>query len=177
LQLRKLALQCGLVEELKWSHPCYTHEKKNIFLLTAFREYVALAFFKGALLKDKQGILLAPGENSHYIRQLRFTSVKNILKTEDIIKAYMFEAIEIERSGLKVPPTKYKESMPEELQNALALDPQLTTAFYNLTPGRQRGYILYFSGARYSKTRESRIEKCREKILKGEGINDNYKSN
>lgn len=171
-QLRRIALECGLEEEFKWSQPCYTHQNSNILIVTAFREFAALAFFKGALLGDPDGILVAPGESSQASRQARFTRVKDILEMEPSLKAYIYEAIEVEKAGLKVNFRKNPEPMPEELLAKFEEMPALRNAFEALTPGRQRGYILYFSQAKQSKTRESRIEKCVGNILRGQGMND-----
>lgn len=172
-QLRTIILDCHLAEELKWGCPCYTFNKTNIVLIHVFKEYCALLFFKGALLKDPKGILIQQTENVQAARQIRFTDVKEITKLKATIKAYVFEAIEIEEAGLKVPLKKTKEfNMPEEFQNKLNESPDLKTAFYALTPGRQRGYLLYFSSAKQSKTREARIEKHMEQILNGKGLDD-----
>ena len=172
-ELRKLVLDCGLTEELKWGCPCYQFHDSNIVLIHGFKEYCALLFFKGALLKDTNGILIQQTENVQAARQVRFTSVQEIIKMERILKAYIFEAIEVEKAGLKVPLKKTKEfKMPEEFQNKLDKMPALKTAFYALTPGRQRGYLLYFSSAKQSKTRESRVEKCMQQIFNGKGLND-----
>lgn len=173
--LRKLVLDCGLNEELKWSVPCYTHQGNNILLLSAFKEYCALSFFKGTLLADTEGVLIAPGKNSQATRLLKFTSVQEIMELEAVLKAYVFEAIEVEKAGLKVEFKKNPESIPEELQQKLDTDPYFRTAYESLTPGRQRGYIIYFSQAKQSKTRQGRIEKYTSKILNGEGIHDAYK--
>lgn len=173
VQLRRIVLDCGLNEEFKWSQPCYTFKNKNILLVTAMKEYAAIAFFKGALLKDTEGILIAPGANSQTTRQIRFTNVKDILKLETVLKAYIFEAIETEKAGLKVNFKKTSEyTIPEELQNKFKELPELKTAFEALTPGRQRGYILYFSQPKQPKTRETRIEKYIPMILIGKGFND-----
>jgi uncharacterized protein YdeI (YjbR/CyaY-like superfamily) len=172
IQLRRIVLECGLDEEFKWSQPCYMFKKSNILMVTAFKEYAALAFFKGALLSDRNGILVAPGANSQSARQVRFTNVKDIIDLESILKAYIYEAIEMEKIGLKVNFNKEPLSIPEELQNKFDEIPDLKSAFEALTPGRQRGYILYLSQPKQSKTRESRIEKCMAKIFNGKGIND-----
>ena len=172
-QLRMIVLDCGLTEELKWGVPCYTFEKRNILLIHVFKEYCALLFFKGALLKDTNGILVQQTENVQAGRQVRFTDVKEIVKMEPGLKAYIYEAIEVEKAGLKVPLKKTTEfTMPEEFQNKLNKNVALKTAFYALTPGRQRGYLLHFSQPKQSKTREARIEKSMQKILKGKGLND-----
>ena len=171
--LRKIVLDCGLEEELKWSIPCYTFQKNNIILLSAFNEYCALSFFKGALLNDTNSILIQQTENTQATRQIRFTDVREIIEMESIIKAYIYEAVEVEKAGLKVEFKKTSEfKMPEEFQNKLAEIPALKAAFEALTPGRQRAYILYFSQPKQTKTRESRIERCMRQILIGKGLND-----
>ncbi len=173
VQLRMFVLDCGLTEELKWGVPCYTFRNSNIILIHVFKEYCALLFMKGVLLKDVKGILVQQTENVQAARQIRFTSVKEIVKMKAIIKAYIKEAIEIEKAGLKVELKKTSEfKMPEEFQNVLDDIPELKVAFYNLTPGRQRGYLLHFSSAKQAKTREARIEKCVQKILDGKGLDD-----
>ncbi len=172
-KLRTIILDCGLIEELKWGCPCYTFQKRNIVLIHVFKEYCALLFFKGALLNDANGILIQQTENVQAARQIRLTSVRQIVKMEPILKAYIYEAIEVEKAGLKVPLKKTKEfSMPEEFQNKLNKNPALKKAFNELTPGRQRGYLLYFSAAKQSKTREARIEKYMPQILDGKGLED-----
>src|SRR5216117_2990472 len=171
-KLRMIILDCGLTEELKWGCPCYTFEKSNIVLIHGFKEYCALLFFKGALLKDPKGILIQQTENVQAARQIRFTNVRQIVKMEPILKAYIYEAIEVEKAGLKVNFKKNPEPIPEEFQNKLDEIPALKTAFDALTPGRQRAYVLYFSAPKQSKTRESRIEKCMQQILDGKGLND-----
>jgi uncharacterized protein YdeI (YjbR/CyaY-like superfamily) len=172
-KLRAIVLDCNLKEELKWGQPCYTFEKSNIVLIHGFKEYCALLFFKGALLKDKKKILIQQTENVQAARQIRFTDIKEIDKLEKIIKAYIYEAVEIEESGLKVPLKKATDfAIPEEFQSKLKKSAALKKAFYALTPGRQRGYLLYFSSAKQSKTRESRIEKYKEQILAGKGLED-----
>ena len=172
-KLRTIILDCGLIEELKWGCPCYTFQKRNIVLIHVFKEYCALLFFKGALLNDADGILIQQTENVQAARQIRLTSVRQIVKMEPILKAYIYEAIEVEKAGLKVPLKKTKEfSMPEEFQNKLNKNPALKKAFNELTPGRQRGYLLYFSAAKQSKTREARIEKYMPQILDGKGLED-----
>jgi uncharacterized protein YdeI (YjbR/CyaY-like superfamily) len=172
-KLRKIILDCGLEEELKWGCPCYTFQKSNIVLIHVFKEYCAVLFFKGALLNDSEGILVQQTENVQAARQIRFTNVKEIAEMEASIKAYIFEAIEAEKAGLKVELKKTTEfNMPEEFQNKLDEMPALKKAFYALTPGRQRGYLLYFSAPKQAKTRESRVEKSIEQILSGKGIND-----
>ena len=172
-QLRTIVLDCGLTEELKWGCPCYTVEKKNIVLIHGFKEYCALLFFKGALLHDAKDILIQQTENVQSARQVRFTNVQEIAKMEKTLKAYIYEAIEVERAGLKV---KLKETadfkIPEEFQKKLNKNAALKKAFNALTPGRQRGYIFYFSQPKQSKTRETRIEKYMQQILDGKGLND-----
>ena len=172
-KLRMIILACGLTEELKWGVPCYTFEKRNIVLMHGFKEYCALLFFKGALLNDAKGILIQQTKNVQAARQIRFTNVREIVKLKPILKAYMQEAIEAEKAGLKVNFKKITEfKIPEEFQNKLGELPALKTAFYALTPGRQRAYILHFSQPKQSKTRESRVEKCMRQILNGKGLND-----
>jgi uncharacterized protein YdeI (YjbR/CyaY-like superfamily) len=172
-KLRNIVLDCELTEEFKWMHPCYTLEKKNIVLIHGFKEYCALLFHKGALLKDAHGILIQQTENVQAARQIRFTNVKEIVEMETILKDYIYEAVEVEKAGLEV---SFKETteyiIPDELQNRFDEIPSLKTAFEALTPGRQRAYILYFSGPKQSKTRESRIEKYIQQILNGKGLND-----
>jgi uncharacterized protein YdeI (YjbR/CyaY-like superfamily) len=172
-KLRNIVLDCELTEEFKWMHPCYTFEKKNIVLIHGFKEYCALLFHKGALLKDAHGILVQQTENVQAARQIRFNNVREIAAMETILKAYIYEAIEVEKAGLEVNfknTTQY--IIPEEFQNKLDEIPALKTAFVALTPGRQRAYILYFSEPKQSKTRESRVERCMEQILNGKGLND-----
>ena len=172
-KLRTIVLDCGLTEELKWGDPCYTFQKSNIVLIHVFKEYCALLFFKGALLKDANGILIQQTENVQAARQIRFTNVREIVEMEPILKAYIYEAIEVEKAGLKVNFKKTTEFIiPEEFQNKLDEIPALKTAFDALTPGRQRAYILYFSAPKQSKTRESRVEKYMQQILNGKGLND-----
>ncbi|MGE8018925.1 YdeI/OmpD-associated family protein [Peribacillus frigoritolerans] len=171
--LRNIVLDCELTEEFKWMHPCYTFENKNIVLIHGFKEYCALLFHKGALLQDTHGLLIQQTENVQGARQIRFTNVQEIVATESILKAYIHEAIEVEKAGLEVEYKKNEEFIiPEELHNKFDDIPALKTAFEALTPGRQRAYILYFSQAKQSKTRESRIEKCMQKILDGKGLKD-----
>jgi uncharacterized protein YdeI (YjbR/CyaY-like superfamily) len=172
-QLRMIILDCGLTEELKWGVPCYTFEKRNIVLIHGFKEYCALLFFKGALLSDAKEILITQTENVQAARQMRFTNVREIVKMKSILKAYVHEAIEVEKAGLKVNFKKTTEfTIPEEFQNKLDEIPALKTAFDALTPGRQRAYILYFSAPKQSKTRASRVEKCVRQILNGKGLDD-----
>ena len=172
-KLRNVVLDCQLTEELKWGVPCYTFQKSNIVLIHAFKEYCALLFFKGALLNDANGILIQQTKNVQAGRQIRFTNVREIVRMKPILKAYIYEAIEVEKVGLKVNLKKTTEFIiPEEFQNKLDEIPALKTAFNALTPGRQRAYILYFSAPKQSKTRASRVEKCMQQILNGKGLND-----
>jgi uncharacterized protein YdeI (YjbR/CyaY-like superfamily) len=172
-QLRPIILNCGLTEDIKWMHPCYMYEEKNIVLMHGFKDYCALLFHKGALLKDPHGILIQQTENVQAARQIRFTNVQDIIEMEFIIKDYILEAIEVEKAGLKVELKKHTEYIiPDELQNKFDDSPALKTAFESLTPGRQRAYILYFSKPKQSKTRESRVEKYMQQILDGKGLND-----
>ena len=171
--LRRVCLDCGLTEELKWGKPCYTYQGSNIVLIHGFKGYCALLFFKGALLKDLEGVLVQQTENVQSARQIRFSGVREIVQMEPVLKTYIEEAIEAEKAGLEVNYKKTSEfGIPEEFQNKLDKSPALKTAFSALTPGRQRGYILYFSAAKQSQTRASRVEKCVPKILKGRGLND-----
>ncbi|MFJ7916294.1 MULTISPECIES: YdeI family protein [unclassified Lysinibacillus] len=171
--LRNIVLDCELTEEFKWMHPCYTLGKKNIVLIHGFKDYCALLFHKGALLKDAHGILIQQTENVQAARQIRFTNVQEIVGMETIIKDYILEAIEVEKAGLEVPMKEHKEYIiPEELHNKFNEMPTLKTAFEKLTPGRQRAYILHFSQPKQSKTRVSRIEKYTQHILDGKGLND-----
>jgi uncharacterized protein YdeI (YjbR/CyaY-like superfamily) len=173
LELRKLVLACELTEELKWGCPCYTLNKNNVVLIHGFKDYCALLFMKGALLKDAKGILIQQTENVQDRRQLRFTSLSEIKKLQNVIKEYILEAIEIEKSGLKFEFKQTSEfKMPQEFQTVLDNTPELQTAFNALTPGRQRGYLLYFSAAKQAKTREARIGKYFQKILDGKGLDD-----
>ena len=172
-KLRTIVLDCGLIEELKWGCPCYTFEKRNIVLIHGFKEYCALLFFKGALLNDANGILIQQTKNVQSARQVRFTNLQEIVKMEPILKAYIYEAIEVERAGLKVKLKKTSDfKIPGEFQKKLDKNAALKKAFHALTPGRQRGYIFYFSQARQSKTRELRIEKYMKQILNGKGLDD-----
>lgn len=172
-KLRVICLDCGLKEEVKWGCPCYTLNGDNIVLIHHFKEYCALLLFKGALLKDPQGILIQQTENVQSARQIRFTSVIEIAEMEHAIKTYIHEEIEVEKSGLKVELKKTAEfDMPEEFQTKLAHSDDLKTSFESLTPGRQRGYLLYFSQAKQAKTREARIEKYIPQILAGKGLED-----
>ena len=172
-KLRMIVLDCELTEELKWGCPCYTHKNSNIVLIHVFKEYCALLFFKGAMLKDTHSILVQQTENVQAARQIRFTNIREIVKLEKTLKAHIYEAVEVERAGLKVNLKKTKEyKVPEEFQKKLDKNRALKTAFQALTPGRQRGYLLYFSAPKQTKTRESRIEKCMPQILNGKGLND-----
>lgn len=172
-QLRTIVLACGLTEELKWGCPCYTYKNRNIVLIHGFNEYCALLFFKGALLKDADGILIQQTQNVQSARQVRFTNLKELVKLAPTLKAYIYEAIEVEKAGLKVNYKKTSEyNIPEEFQTRLNKMPALKKAFNALTPGRQRAYIFYFSSAKQSKTRESRVEKYVGQILDGKGLDD-----
>jgi uncharacterized protein YdeI (YjbR/CyaY-like superfamily) len=172
-KMRVIALDCGLNEELKWGCPCYTFQKNNIVLIHTFKEYCAFLFFKGALLDDSQGILVQQTENVQSARQVRFTNISEIVEQEAILKAYIYEAIEVEKAGLKVELKKTEEfTIVEEFQYKLDRIPALKTAFEALTPGRQKGYLLYFSQAKQSKTREARVEKYIPQILDGKGLDD-----
>lgn len=171
--LRIIVLDCGLTEEFKWMHPCYTFQNKNVVLIHGFKEYCALLFHKGALLKDAEGILIQQTENVQSARQIRFTDINQIKKQKSIIKVYIKEAIEVEKSGMKVALKQTSDyTIPEEFQNKLDSTAELKKAFNALTAGRQRAYLFYFSQAKQSKTRESRIEKYIPKILNGKGIDD-----
>lgn len=172
-QLRTIALDCDLTEELKWGNPCYTLEGSNIVLMHGFKEYCALLFFKGALLQDPEGILVQQTKNVQATRQIRFTNVEDIVEIAPILRAYIQQAIEVEKAGLKVEFKATAEfAMPEEFQSKLDDIPALKAAFEALTPGRQRAYLLYFSSAKQAKTREARIEKAMPQILDGKGLND-----
>ena len=172
-QLRMIILDCGLTEELKWGQACYTFEGRNIVLIHGFKEYCALLFFKGALLRDANHILIQQTENVQSGRQVRFTNVAEIVKMAPMLKTYIYEAIEVEKAGLKVKLKKTSEyKVPEEFQNKLDKKPALKAAFKALTPGRQRAYLFYFSQAKQSKTREARVEKYLQQILNGKGLDD-----
>jgi uncharacterized protein YdeI (YjbR/CyaY-like superfamily) len=172
-KLRATILDCGLTEELRWGNPCYTFQGSNVVLIHGFKEYCAVLFFKGALLKDPKGILIQQTENVQSARQIRFTNIREINGLEPVLKAYIKEGIEAEKSGLKVDLKKTSEfKVVEEFQNKLDAMPVLKKAFAALTPGRQRGYLLYFSAAKQSKTREARVEKSMGQILKGKGLDD-----
>ena len=172
-KLRKIILQCELTEELKWGSPCYTFQNRNVVLMHGFKEYCALLFFKGALLRDPEGILIRQTETVQSARQVRFSNVREIVKLKTILKAYLLEAIEVERAGLKVNFKQTAEfSVVEEFQNKLDKSPALKRAFNALTPGRQRAYLLHFSAAKQAKTRAARVEKYTPQILKGKGMDD-----
>ena len=172
-QLRLIALDCGLTEELKWGCPCYTFQKNNVVLIHDFKEYCAFLFHKGVLLNDADGILIQQTKNVQAARQIRFTNLKQIVEMENTLKTYIFEAIEVEKAGLKVVLKKTEAfKMPEEFERKLAEIPALKTAFEALTQGRQRAYLLHFSAPKQAKTRESRVEKCMQQILDGKGLND-----
>ncbi|HVV06456.1 MAG TPA: YdeI/OmpD-associated family protein [Puia sp.] len=172
-KMRKIALDCGLTEELKWGCPCYTFDNRNIVLIHGFKEYCAFLFFKGALLNDPDGMLIQQTENVQSARQIRLTSLKEIVKLERTLKTYIYEAIEVERAGLQVKLKKTREfPVPEEFQKRLDKSATLRKAFEALTPGRQRGYLLYFAAAKQARTRESRIEKYKQHILDGKGLED-----
>jgi len=170
--LRKIVIKSVLDEELKWGMPCYTLNNKNILMISAFKEYASISFFKGVLLKDKEKLLTAHGESSQSVRMIKFTNSKQIIQQSSIIKAYIEEAIEIENSGKKVEFKKNPEPIPEELIVEFNKDLKFKKAFHELTPGRQRGYIIYFSQPKNTQSKLNRIEKCRENILKGIGLND-----
>jgi uncharacterized protein YdeI (YjbR/CyaY-like superfamily) len=171
--LRDIALSCGLTEELKWGCPCYSLEEKNIVLIHVFKEYCAYLFFKGVLMKDPKGILIQQTKNVQTARQVRFTNVREITKLKPVLKAYIKEAIALEKAGVKVELKKTKEfDMPEEFEKKLNKSAALKKAFHALTPGRQRGYLLYFSSAKQAKTREARVEKYTPQILEGKGLDD-----
>ena len=172
-KLRTILLDCDLNEELKWGVPCYTYQKNNIVLIHTFKEYCAILFHKGVLLKDPEGILIQQTENVQSARQVRFTNLEQITALEPVLKAYVANAIEVEKSGLKVQFKKAEEfAVADEFQTKLEENPELSTAFYALTPGRQRAYLLFFAAPKQSKTREARVEKCMDQILEGKGLND-----
>jgi len=171
--LRNILIDCGLTEDYKWRVPCYTHQNANVALIHGFKEYFALAFFKGALLSDPKKILIQQTENVQSGRQIRFTSISKVHQLEAVIKAYTFEAIEVEKAGLKVKQKTTKDfEVPSELTTILQENPSLMNAFEALTPGRQRGYLLHFAQPKQSSTRISRIEKCIPRIITGKGLND-----
>lgn len=172
-KLRTIILDCGLTEELKWGVPCYTYRMKNVVLIHGFKDYCALLFHKGALLKDDQGLLVQQTENVQSARQMRFTSVREIKELAPLVRAYVHEAVAVEKAGLKVALKGTAEfPMPEEFQRKLKAMPALKKAFNALTPGRQRGYLLHFASAKQASTREARIEKHLERILEGKGLDD-----
>ncbi len=172
-ELRRIALACELSEDYKWMHPCYTFEDSNIVIIQGFKHYCALLFPKGVLLKDPEKVLIAMTENVQASRQMRFTSVEQIRAMEAAIKDYIREAIEVEKAGLEVPMKDTSEfEVPEEFQMMLDEIPELKDAFEALTPGRQRGYLLYFAGAKQAKTRAARVEKMMDRIFEGKGLND-----
>ena len=172
-KLRTIVLDCPLIEELKWGCPCYRFQDSNIVLIHAFKDYCALLFFKGALLKDTRGILIQQTKNVQAARQIRFTNLREVVELKAVIQAYIYEAMEAEKAGLKVKLKKTTEfPMPGEFKRELNASPSLKAAFRALTPGRQRAYLLYFSAPKQSTTRESRVEKYKKHILKGKGLND-----
>lgn len=172
-KLRAIALACGLTEELKWGSPCYTFNKSNIVLIHVFKEYCAFLFFKGALLRDTDNILIQQTENVQGARQARFTRLNQVVEHEAALKAYIFEAVEVEKAGLKIELKKTEDyEVAEEFQHKLDAVPALKAAFEALTPGRQRGYLMYFSSAKQAKTREARVEKCIPQIMSGKGLED-----
>ncbi|HUI92363.1 MAG TPA: YdeI family protein [Chitinivibrionales bacterium] len=172
-KLRAIILDCGLFEELKWGVPCYSFNGGNVVLIHGFKEYCTILFIKGALLKDAKGVLIQQTENVQAGRQIRFTNVQEIVKIEPVLKAYIHEAIEVEKAGLKVDLKRTSDfKIPVEFKRKLDDNPGLKTAFEALTPGRQRAYLFYFSQPKQSETRESRVDKCVQRILKGKGLND-----
>ncbi|MEJ0030535.1 MAG: YdeI/OmpD-associated family protein [Bacteroidota bacterium] len=174
-QLRTIVLDCGLNEEVKWGQPCYTYHKKNVLILGEFKAHCIISFFKGALMSDEKNIMVQPG-SVQAARFIPFVNAKDISKNESILKAYIYEAIEIEKAGMKVRLKKTSEyEVPQELEDKLKKSASFKKAFNALTPGRQRGYIVHFSEPKKSETRAARIEKCTSKILKGEGLHDDYK--
>jgi uncharacterized protein YdeI (YjbR/CyaY-like superfamily) len=170
-RLRRVLLDCNLTEELKWRQPCYSFDGKNIVIIQRMKDFLALLFFKGSLLKDPDGILEPPGPNSRVGRRIRFTGVQDVVAKEASVRAYVREAIDVEKAGLSVEKETDLD-LPDELVSALEADPDLKAAFDRLTPGRQRGYALHVSGAKQSRTRAARIEKCRDRILAGKGLTD-----
>lgn len=175
-ELREIALECQLTEELKWGTPCYTLQNNNIVLIHSFKDYCAFLFFKGALLSDTDGILIQQSKNVQAARQIRFTNLQEIKDQKSVLKTYIYQAIEVEKAGLKVKLKKTKEfEVAEEFQKKLDQDSKLDAAFKALTPGRQRAYLLRFSSPKQSKTRESRVEKAIDQILEGKGLNDDFK--
>lgn len=174
--LRNILLDSELKEELKWGAPCYTYQNKNVIILSALKDAVCISFLKGSLLEDKKNILIKAGENSQIARIIKFTSIEQINNLQNDLKSFIKASIEIEKKGLKVPKGQNKSELPEELENIFKNDLEYKKAFYSLTPGRQRGYLIYFNQPKQLQSRINRIEKCREKIIKGEGLNDTYKS-
>lgn len=174
VMLRHIVLQSGLTEDLKWGVPCYTLDDKNIVMVSAFKDYCSLSFFKGSLLNDTHNILLKQGESSQIARLVKFTDTKSVVEQQEILKAYIAQAIEIEKSGQKVVVQKNPEPIPDELLQKFEEFPVLEKAFYDLTLGKQRGYIIYFSQPKQSQSKVNRIEKCMQKILNGEGLHDKY---
>ncbi|MBE0639222.1 MAG: DUF1801 domain-containing protein [Bacteroidales bacterium] len=172
--LRQIVSETGLTEEVKWGVPCYTFDNKNIVIISAFKEFACLSFIKGALFTDKEKILLKPGESSQSARIIKYTNPEQIIEQAEIIKSYILEAVALEKSNQKVEFRKNPEPLPEELEEIFSNDLKLKKAFYTLTQGRQRGYIIYFSQPKQSQSRYNRIEKYRQKILNGEGLNDEY---
>jgi uncharacterized protein YdeI (YjbR/CyaY-like superfamily) len=170
--LRRIALQCGLDEELKWGKPCYSFEGGNVAIIQGFKDQCALMFFKGALLQDPDGLLERPGANSHVARRMVFAGIDDVVANEVALRGFIGQAIELEEAGAKVDVPKNPEPIPDELDAMFAEVAGLEDAFGELTPGRQRGYILHFSGAKQSSTRISRIEKCVDRILEGKGLRD-----
>jgi len=175
VQLREYLLESELTEEFKWSQPCYTLNGKNVVILTTYKDFTCLSFFKGSLMNDPEARLISPGEHSRHGRQLRWTSLDQINKDRILIMEYLAEAIRVEKAGLQVPPSPSISDIPDELQTAFNEDPPFEQAFYALTPGRQRGYIIYFSQAKQSQTRVNRIDKYRSQILSGLGMQDAYR--
>ena len=172
-EMRAIALDCNLTETFKWGHPCYTLNNNNIVLIHEFKTYCAYLFFKGALIQDEKGLLIQQSENVQAARQIRFTHVDEIIKLKKVLKAYIFEAIAIEKAGLKVALKETAAyAIPEEFQQVLDKQKKVHKAFYTLTPGRQRAYLLHFAAPKQSKTRVARIEKCLPLILSGLGLND-----
>jgi len=172
-KLRTIILDCELTEELKWGVPCYTFQKKNVVLIHGFKDYCAMLFVKGALLADPKGLLIQQTQNVQAARQIRFTTLRQIVELAPVLKTYLREAIEAEKSGAKVKLKKTTEfKVPDEFRTKLDTTPRLKTAFDALTPGRQRAYLLYFAQPKQAKTREARVAKCTQKILKGQGLND-----
>ena len=170
--LRQIVLECGLDEDCKWGVPVYTYNGKNILNVSAFKEFASIGFFKGALLQDESKLLQSPGPNSQAVKLFKFTELEQVKKLEEQVRAYVYEALEVEKLGLEIQFKKEPEPMPEELIAKLDEDPTLKSAFESLTPGRQRGYILHFSQPKQSATRVSRIEKCIPKIMEGKGFHD-----